>query len=526
MDGSNVDAHEPLQAATRSVTPPPHPPSGVRRPRRVLRDGVPVYREESVLQIHPSLARSVDSWSRLMVENWGGTAQAKDWLAVNPERLTKGLAEAPESVKAVVVFAGAEEVEAAKAAVQGLAAVPVVVVLNRELVRGGSCDKFVVARQLLQSTGVHALLMCPNLCDLEMEVDKCLIRCEHHQQAEAAALQELRSRNSEARETQEVQEIQQKDRLNTTFFCVVHRFLLDFPRMNYACKDVSAVEVQVDGYTLKAKLNAGSFPEVYAGTSADGAGCIAKCFSKGNMFTIEDVHKVWSEAKFLRQMDHPTIVRLRAAMHTREEVILILEDCGRLKVSDVVEQRAKLLPSEVQPYARQLLQAIAYIHDREVAHRNICFGSLCVVEGQLKIIGWGKASRLSKKCKQECGTIPFMAPEVLAAGGEYSAGPADLWSVGIVLVEMLCGIGSVLRVLGWSSKSSGLTKQAQHTALASMLISCFAGERSIRDFLASAECAAPEELILLLQRLLTVHVAKRWKAQQAATSSWITDYLD
>lgn len=38
---------------------------------------------------------------------------------------------------------------------------------------------------------------------------------------------------------------------------------------------------------------------------------------------------------------------------------------------------------------------------------------------------------------RRCGTLPYVAPEVLA--GPYQATPADLWSCGIILVTMLAG---------------------------------------------------------------------------------------
>lgn len=76
-------------------------------------------------------------------------------------------------------------------------------------------------------------------------------------------------------------------------------------------------------------------------------------------------------------------------------------------------------------------------------HINFILDNLKVADfGLATIFRRGGTERELEKC---CGTYPYVAPEVLA-GKPHKAGPADLWSCGIILVAMLTG-GMVLSSL-------------------------------------------------------------------------------
>jgi len=60
-------------------------------------------------------------------------------------------------------------------------------------------------------------------------------------------------------------------------------------------------------------------------------------------------------------------------------------------------------------------------------------------EGHVKLIDFGFAKKLtSERTYTNCGTMGYAAPEVVGAQAGYSF-PADVWSFGIMMVELLTG---------------------------------------------------------------------------------------
>lgn len=103
---------------------------------------------------------------------------------------------------------------------------------------------------------------------------------------------------------------------------------------------------------------------------------------------------------------------------------------------------------EAQKYIRQLMSAVEYLHSKGVAHRDLKPENLLLDENDnLKVSDFGLATiyRLQGKercLERRCGTLPYVAPEVLTR--PYHAEAADIWSCGIILVALLAG-GNVHR---------------------------------------------------------------------------------
>lgn len=103
----------------------------------------------------------------------------------------------------------------------------------------------------------------------------------------------------------------------------------------------------------------------------------------------------------------------------------------------------------------QMSSAIAYCHEHRVAHRNLKPESIITsawLDDVVKVSNFSRASRITGYCGDKCGTMPFVAPEVLA-GRRYDPTAADVWSMGIVLLEMLCGINKIGVMLGWGTET-------------------------------------------------------------------------
>ena len=112
----------------------------------------------------------------------------------------------------------------------------------------------------------------------------------------------------------------------------------------------------------------------------------------------------------------------------------------------------------VKHFTCQIVDAVVYIHSQNIIHLDIKGDNILLTpDGICKLCDFGLARRIKAPLKQSLiGTIQFMPPEVInVPEGGYGL-PADVWSVGCTVVEMVgrelsfCGIdlGAILFKVG------------------------------------------------------------------------------
>jgi serine/threonine protein kinase len=83
--------------------------------------------------------------------------------------------------------------------------------------------------------------------------------------------------------------------------------------------------------------------------------------------------------------------------------------------------------------AAQVVEAVCYLHQMGVAHRdikteNVILGS----DGLVKLIDFGFATTVAKG-ETHCGTPNYMAPELFEKKGAYQPTKVDVWALGVLL---------------------------------------------------------------------------------------------
>ncbi|XP_050351566.1 cyclin-dependent kinase 14 isoform X1 [Nymphalis io] len=149
------------------------------------------------------------------------------------------------------------------------------------------------------------------------------------------------------------------------------------------------------------------------------------------------------EASLLKELKHANIVTLHDIVHTRETLTFVFEFVDT-DLSQYMEMHpGGLNRHNVRLFMFQLLRGLAYCHRRRVLHRDVKPQNLLISShGELKLADFGLArakSVPSHTYSHEVVTLWYRPPDVLLGSTEYSTS-LDMWGVGCIFVEMLCGV--------------------------------------------------------------------------------------
>ncbi len=165
------------------------------------------------------------------------------------------------------------------------------------------------------------------------------------------------------------------------------------------------------------------------------------------------------EARALAKLNHPNIVTVHD-FGTREDThFLIMEFVDGLNLRQVTTEE-KLSPEMALQMVPQLCDALQYAHDQGVIHRDIKPENLLLdTNGRIKIADFGLAKITGSETsgtlthtQQVMGTLNYMAPEQRERPTEVDH-RADIYSLGVVIYEMLTGELPLGRFLPPSEKS-------------------------------------------------------------------------
>ncbi|KAL7208823.1 hypothetical protein ACSBR1_030534 [Camellia fascicularis] len=187
-------------------------------------------------------------------------------------------------------------------------------------------------------------------------------------------------------------------------------------------------------------LGRGSFGSVYE-VIADGGFFIAvkevSLLDQGDQGR-QSISQLEQEIALLSQFEHENIVRYYGADKDESNLYIFLELVTEGSLSSVY-QKYNLPDSLVSSYTRQILHGLKYLHERNVVHRDIkCANILVHANGSVKLADFGlaKVTKLND-IKSFRGTAYWMAPEVVTQDNQGYGLPADIWSLGCTVLEVL-----------------------------------------------------------------------------------------
>jgi len=210
---------------------------------------------------------------------------------------------------------------------------------------------------------------------------------------------------------------------------------------------VYAPGVQVDHYEIVRQLGHGGMSQVYLANDVHTQQIVVLKFLNddliGNVAVFERYKR---ETEIGSRINHPYVQHMLAIGEERSAEYLVMEYIKGRTLREVLEERngQSLPPDEALRIARQVCDALAYCHEQGVFHRDIKPENIMIQDdGNIKIIDFGVAllegaRRVTwRGLTGTVGTPDYMSPEQLK--GERGMAGSDIYAVGVILYEMLCG---------------------------------------------------------------------------------------
>jgi serine/threonine-protein kinase len=150
------------------------------------------------------------------------------------------------------------------------------------------------------------------------------------------------------------------------------------------------------------------------------------------------------EAKAAASLNHPNIATIHAIEEVDNEIFIVMEyiDGPELKNVVAAHEDAPMSLDEVLAYTTQIASGLQAAHNKGIVHRDIKSSNIMISdEGQVKIMDFGlaklKGSTQITKTGVMMGTLSYMSPEQIQ--GRSVDHRADIWSLGVIVHEMLIG---------------------------------------------------------------------------------------
>lgn len=165
-----------------------------------------------------------------------------------------------------------------------------------------------------------------------------------------------------------------------------------------------------------------------------------KTFNTKGM-TADKLDQLQAEIEIFMCMDHPQIARLVDVYEAEHSIDLVMECMSGGELYDRVKSCKRFAERDAAFVAKQMLLAVSYIHSQGIVHRDLKLENFIYdTEGSnhLKLIdfGFGKFYNRRLRMKTTCGTLSYVAPEVLSKS--YTS-QCDLWSLGVIIFTLLSG---------------------------------------------------------------------------------------
>ncbi|MBX5440626.1 MAG: serine/threonine protein kinase [Solirubrobacteraceae bacterium] len=196
-------------------------------------------------------------------------------------------------------------------------------------------------------------------------------------------------------------------------------------------------------YRLDAEIGAGGMSTVYRAFDTLLERQVAiKLMHRETARDGDQIERFRREARHVAQLNHPHVVQVIDAGEDGDRPYIVLEYVEGETLKQRIRRMGRLPVTEAIAYAIEIARALSAAHERGIVHRDVKPQNVLVdTEGTAKVTDFGIARGLADEGLtadgRVLGTTDYVSPE--QALGHPVTGQSDVYSLGIVLYEMLTG---------------------------------------------------------------------------------------
>lgn len=206
----------------------------------------------------------------------------------------------------------------------------------------------------------------------------------------------------------------------------------------------SYVGKRLDGrYEIREIIGVGGMAVVYKAYDNIDDRIVAVKILKEEFLANEEFRRRFkNESKAIAVLSHPNIVKVYDVSFGDRLQYIVMEYVEGITLKEYIEQQKVVNWKEAIHFVTQILRALQHAHDKGIVHRDIKPQNIMLLQnGNIKVTDFGIA-RFSRgetrtMTASAIGSVHYISPE--QARGEITDDKADIYSVGVVLYEMITG---------------------------------------------------------------------------------------
>ena len=201
---------------------------------------------------------------------------------------------------------------------------------------------------------------------------------------------------------------------------------------------------RLDGrYEIHELIGIGGMANVYRCTdTVDDREVAIKILKDEFLNNEEFIRRFKNESKAIAMLSHPNIVKVYDVSFGDMIQYIVMEYIDGITLKEYIERQGIIEWKDVLHLVTQVLRALQHAHESGIVHRDIKPQNIMLLQdGTIKVTDFGIARFSDKATRtmtdQAIGSVHYIAPE--QARGDITDGKTDIYSVGVMLYEMLTG---------------------------------------------------------------------------------------
>ena len=201
---------------------------------------------------------------------------------------------------------------------------------------------------------------------------------------------------------------------------------------------------RLDGrYEIQELIGVGGMAVVYQAYDTIDDRTVAIKILKDEFLGNQDfIRRFKNESKAIAVLDHPNIVKVYDVSFGDRLQYIVMEYIDGISLKEYLNQQKEIRWKEALHFTMQILRALQHAHEKGIIHRDIKPQNIMLLQdGTIKVTDFGIArfshSETRTMTDKAIGSVHYIAPE--QARGDLTDDKADIYSVGVMLYEMITG---------------------------------------------------------------------------------------